>query len=121
MRSELYISDEHIISRAGFQTPNTMASGTRITELAALIAKKTAMIDEFLVGNDSPTPSLDADAPESLPIPAAAADIKAARLEVIEACSELAALLVGPRELLRVNVSYNGVGSCCCIRDHESS
>ncbi|KAI1204780.1 S-adenosyl-L-methionine-dependent methyltransferase [Annulohypoxylon truncatum] len=78
-----------------------MASTNRIIELSSLIARETALINDFLVKNNLPTPSLDADALQSIPIPDSATDIEAARTAVIEACSELKALMTGPKELLR--------------------
>lgn len=86
-----------------------MASTTRIVELSLLIARETAKVDDFLVSNNLPTPSLDEDALQSIPIPDEFADIKAARLAVIEACSELKDLLTGPKELLRFKVAYPSI------------
>jgi hypothetical protein len=77
----------------------------RITQLSAIIAKNTAIIDDYLMSNDQPTPSLGPEALWSLPIPDDAVDIKAARLAVMEACSELKALVTGPKELLRFSAS----------------
>ncbi|CAJ2502041.1 Uu.00g048940.m01.CDS01 [Anthostomella pinea] len=78
-----------------------MASANKIMELSMLIASKTAIVNDFLTSNKSPTPSLDADALQSIPIPDEATEIKAARLSVIEVCSELEALMTGPKELVR--------------------
>jgi hypothetical protein len=83
-----------------------MASTNRITELSSIIAKNTALIDDYLTSKNHPTPSLDASALWVLPIPEDAVDIKAARQSVMEACSELQALVTGPRELLRFNASF---------------
>ncbi|KAK8110682.1 O-methyltransferase-domain-containing protein [Apiospora kogelbergensis] len=77
------------------------AATTRIAELSSLIARETAKLDEFLRAENLPTPSLDENALESLPIPDRRPDIKEARLSVMEACSELKDLLTGPKELLR--------------------
>ncbi|KAK8088423.1 hypothetical protein PG997_003384 [Apiospora hydei] len=78
-----------------------MASMTRIIELSQLIATETAKVDSFLGSRNLPTPSLDEDALQTIPIPDELTDIKAARLAVIEACSELKDLMTGPKELLR--------------------
>ncbi|XXH02516.1 hypothetical protein Hte_008892 [Hypoxylon texense] len=78
-----------------------MASTDRIIELSSLIAKETAVINDFLVQNQLPTPSLDAHALKSIPIPEDATEVQAARSAVIEACSELKALMTGPKELLK--------------------
>lgn len=77
----------------------------RITELSTIIAKNTAIIDDYLTSTCQPTPSLGPESLRALPIPEDAVDIKAARLAVMEACSELKALMTGPKELLRFNAS----------------
>jgi hypothetical protein len=81
-----------------------MSSPSRISQLSTLIAEHTAVTNNFFVENKLPTPSFEADALWSLPIPDDAEEIKAARLAVIEACAELQALMTGPKEFLRVNV-----------------
>ncbi|KAI1367594.1 S-adenosyl-L-methionine-dependent methyltransferase [Xylaria arbuscula] len=78
-----------------------MTAKNKIVELSSFIAQQTALIDSFFEQNKLPTPSLEPDALPLLPIPDNAPDIKAARAAVINACSELKALLTGPRELLR--------------------
>ncbi|KAI1387569.1 S-adenosyl-L-methionine-dependent methyltransferase [Hypoxylon trugodes] len=78
-----------------------MASPNRIVELSSLIAKETAVIDGFLTRNQLPTPSLDAYALKSIPIPEEATEIHTARRALIEACSELKALMTGPKDLLK--------------------
>ncbi|OTA92758.1 hypothetical protein M434DRAFT_31515 [Hypoxylon sp. CO27-5] len=78
-----------------------MASTNKIIELSSLIAEKTAVVNDFLVRNKLPTPSLDADALCSIPIPEDATEVKEARAAVIDACSELKALMTGPKELLK--------------------
>lgn len=99
---------------------NKMASINRIIELSSLIAKETAIINTFFVNSGSPTPSLDADALQSLPIPDDAKDIKVSRLAVIEACSELKALMTGPRELLRFKVcSYVSICNSIWLMSNE--
>ncbi|KAI1333054.1 S-adenosyl-L-methionine-dependent methyltransferase [Xylariaceae sp. FL0255] len=74
---------------------------TRITELSSLISTQTTLIDNYFRQNGLATPLLEPDALHVLPIPDEAADILSARTEVIAACSELQALLTGPRELVR--------------------
>ncbi|KAF7532284.1 hypothetical protein G7054_g8114 [Neopestalotiopsis clavispora] len=78
-----------------------MSSTNRIVELSSIIARDTAVINDFLIAAKAPTPSLDEGALQSIPIPDDAKDIKAARTAVLEACAELKALLTGPKELLR--------------------
>ncbi|KAI0799031.1 S-adenosyl-L-methionine-dependent methyltransferase [Xylaria sp. FL0064] len=80
-----------------------MASANRIIELSSLIAQQTAIINDFFEQRGLPTPSLGPNAPHLLSIPDEAPGVKAARLQVIEACSELKALITGPRELLKFN------------------
>ena len=81
-----------------------MSSASKIVQLSALIAKHTTTINNFFVENKLPTPSFEADALWSLPIPDDAEEVKSARLAVIEACAELQALVTGPKEFLYVNV-----------------
>ncbi|KAI6089775.1 S-adenosyl-L-methionine-dependent methyltransferase [Hypoxylon rubiginosum] len=78
-----------------------MTSTNRIIELSSLIAKNTAIVNGFLVNNNLPTPSLDADALWSMPIPEDATEVIKARVTVIDACSELEALMTGPKQLLK--------------------
>ncbi|KAI0151771.1 S-adenosyl-L-methionine-dependent methyltransferase [Xylariaceae sp. FL1272] len=80
-----------------------MMSTNRIAQLSTLIARNTALIDDYFVKNKQPSPSLEADALPELPIADDAVDIKAARSAVIEACAELKALLTGPKEMLSFN------------------
>jgi hypothetical protein len=82
-----------------------MSAPNRISQLSALITEHTANINNFFVDNELPTPSFEADALWSLPIPDDAEEIKAARLAIIEACAELQALVTGPRDFLHVNVT----------------
>jgi len=82
-----------------------MAGPNRIIELSTLIARKTAKLNDFFVQNSLPTPSLEADALWSLPIPEGATDLEASRLAVISACSELKALMTGPKALLYFKAS----------------
>ena len=83
-----------------------MPTPNRIIELSTLIAKETAKLNQFFEQNALPTPSLEADALWSLPIPEDATDLKASRLAVISACSELKALMTGPKALLHFKVRY---------------
>lgn len=81
-----------------------MSSTNRIIELSSIIARETAVVNDYLVLSQIKTPSLDADALHTIPIPDDAKDVKAARTAVIEACAELKALLTGPKELLKFPV-----------------
>lgn len=82
-----------------------MASKNRITQLSSIIATNTEKVDKYLTENNLPTPSLDASAP-NYPIPEnAPVDIKAACAALVEAASEINAIMTGPRELVRFPVS----------------
>lgn len=74
---------------------------SRIAELASIIARKTAKVDEYLQSHDRPSPSFDVDCPPDLGIPPHATEIEEARMEAIEASIELQELLQGPASLLR--------------------
>jgi hypothetical protein len=89
-----------------------MSDPNRISQLSALIAEHTANINDFFVKNKLPTPSFEADALWSLPIPDDAEEIKLARLAIIEACAELQALVTGPKDFLHVNVKQFRRYSC---------
>lgn len=81
-----------------------MSSPSRISQLSKIISEHTATINNFFADNNLPTPSFEADALWSLPIPEDATNIKAARLAIISACAELQALVTGPKDYLTVNV-----------------
>jgi hypothetical protein len=81
-----------------------MASNNKIVRLSTAISGHTQIMDEYLTSNNLPTPSLDATAhthniPEDAPH-----HIKNAAQSLIEASSELKALIEGPRELVRFPV-----------------
>lgn len=84
-----------------------MSSPNRIVELSSIIAKETAKLDSFFTESGLPTPSLEPDALWSLPIPESATDLEESRVAVMEACTELNALLTGPKVLLRRDVSMS--------------
>lgn len=90
-----------------------MAKVTRIRELSESIAKHTAVIDDYFIQHNLPTPSFDADALWELPIPDDATEIKAARNAVIHACLELEQLLTAPKKLLNFPVSACRM-TCVC-------
>ena len=70
---------------------------TRITELASIIASKTALIDTHLTAQGLPSPSFDPDSPPQLLNQGSIAE---ARRIVLEATDELHALIQGPVGLL---------------------
>ena len=76
----------------------------RVAELATIIAEKTKLVDDYLTHNELPTPSLKVGAPGKLPIPETANEVEEARMTVIEATTELKALMLGPLGLLRPGV-----------------
>ena len=81
-----------------------MSQSRRINELADIIAKNTAIVDAFLESKNLPTPTLGVDALPRLPIPEENADVEEARLAVVEASTEMKALMTGPSMLLRPEV-----------------
>lgn len=80
---------------------------SRITELASIIASRTAKVDEYLRSHNRPSPSFDIDNPPDLGIPIDAVDIDEARVEAIEASIELQELLQGPASLLSPIVRFS--------------
>ncbi|KAI0880245.1 S-adenosyl-L-methionine-dependent methyltransferase [Annulohypoxylon maeteangense] len=87
-----------------------MASPNRIVELSSTIARETAKLDSFFTENGLPTPSLEADALWTLPIPESAKDLQMSRVAIMEACTELKALVTGPKTLLRSDwTAYSSV------------
>ncbi|KAF1841298.1 S-adenosyl-L-methionine-dependent methyltransferase [Cucurbitaria berberidis CBS 394.84] len=87
-----------------------MASQKRIVKLSSIIASNTTTLNNFLVENNLPEPSFEADALWALPIPDDNVDVKAARIAIIDSCIELQALVTGPKELLRYDaVAYVSV------------
>jgi hypothetical protein len=79
-------------------------SPSRISFLSAAIAEHASTIEDFLAEKKLPSPSFEEDALWSLPIPDDAKDVKAARVALIEACSELQDLVTGPKNILNINV-----------------
>lgn len=80
-----------------YQSPSTMASTSRIIELARSIAKNAAAVDAYLQENglsERAEGSSDIDTAPWMPIPDAAAD--QSRQSTMAACEELRALLGGP-------------------------
>ena len=74
---------------------------TRIVDLANLISKNTATLNEYLKVHSLPSPSFDVNAPKDLGIPADAMEIDTARKAALEASIELQDLLQGSISLLR--------------------
>lgn len=86
-------------------TRNCKMTPNRITELSSIISKNTQKVDDYLTNQELPTPSLDANA-SAYPVPNdAPTEIKEAAMTAADACKELDALMTGPRELVRFNVS----------------
>lgn len=81
-----------------------MSEEPKITHLANEIRRNTGLLADYFTAKDLPFPSLDASAALSVPIPEDELELQKARVSAIEACEELRALLMGPRELLAVNV-----------------
>ena len=75
-------------------------SASRISELAKVIAEKTAIVDDYLTTNGLPALSFDSQGPKKPPIPAHEIEIIAAQDEVIASTQELHDLMKGPDEML---------------------
>lgn len=74
---------------------------TSIKELTERIARNSALVEEWLSGNNLKAPSFDQDAEEEFPSTAGNTEIEAARLAVLEDTNTLHDMLLGPGEVLR--------------------
>jgi hypothetical protein len=75
---------------------------SRLSELSAIIAQKTAEIETYLAAKGLPQPSFHPDAPAELgPIAREDEDILKARVALIDATKELRNLAIGPDDSLR--------------------
>lgn len=74
---------------------------SRISELASIIAAKTAEIDLYTASETLPSPSFDADSPPKLLFHPRVA---ASRQAILEATDELHALMLGPVGILTPSV-----------------
>lgn len=72
-------------------------SATRILELASMIATSTAAVNDYLTSQNLPSPSFDVDIPPRLVLEAKIAEHRQA---ILEATSELHALMQGPIEII---------------------
>jgi len=85
-----------------------MPPTSRISELAAIIAENTAIVDEYLASNGLPTPSFEVDGPEVVPIPPQELNVLAAQDKAIGSTLELHELMKGPTEMLMgIGVSHS--------------
>ena len=78
---------------------STMASTSKLIELAATITRETEKLDRYMKENGLPTPSFEVDAPSNFP--KLDGEIKKAREEVVRATKELGDLVTGPTESVR--------------------
>ena len=74
---------------------------SRISELASIIAAKTAEIDTYTASEGLPSPSFDADSPPRLLLHP---HVAASRQAILEATDELHALMLGPVGILTPSV-----------------
>jgi hypothetical protein len=75
---------------------------SRLSELSAIIAEKTAVIEAYLAAKGLPQPSFHPNAPVELgPIAREDEHILKARVAIIDATKELRDLAVGPDDSLR--------------------
>lgn len=86
-----------------------------IKDLALIISKNTAVVEQYLSLNDLPHPSFGVDAPGGSLVPRDDVDIEAARLAVIEATSKLHDLMLGPREYLQSFAVHLSVIVCLVL------
>ena len=73
---------------------------TRITELANLIASKTAIVNEYFEFHGIPSPTFDINGTTKILIPVQLKEIVKAHNDVLEATRELHALMQGPRAMI---------------------
>lgn len=71
---------------------------SRIATLAFIVATNTAKYDDYLSSHSLPSPSFDKETPFRLELPD---EITRARDAVLEASTELQALILGPVEFLQ--------------------
>ncbi|KAJ4298318.1 hypothetical protein N0V90_006218 [Kalmusia sp. IMI 367209] len=84
-----------------------MSDEPKIIQLAREISQKTSILSDYFAAHDLPFPSLDASAALSVQIPEDNIELQKARVTAVEACEELRAILMGPRELLALNWTAN--------------
>ena len=70
-----------------------MADQSRILKLASVIESRTLQLDNYYKSHSLPSPKLSVDADPGLPLPES---LSKSRDEVLDASSELQALLAGP-------------------------
>lgn len=101
--------DRHHFHEAFYINANniTNMAPNKIVELSSIISSNTQKVNDYLEKQGLPTPSLDASAPAYPLRDDAPTYIKDAALAAADACSELNALMTGPRELIRFNVSIS--------------
>lgn len=73
---------------------------SRIVELSNRIAANTAILNDYLVSHDLPTPSFDENGPKDTLVPKDELEVESARVAIIDDTQELRRLALGPREYL---------------------
>ncbi|KAI1207204.1 sterigmatocystin 8-O-methyltransferase [Annulohypoxylon truncatum] len=86
------------------------SSASRLSQLAALIRESVTKLEETLSAQGFQSPSLDEDAPQSLP-----RDTVDMRDVIIDCAAELQALLLGPLEIIYRNGAHNNCVSLQAI------
>lgn len=93
-----------------------MAKQSRILELVSVIESRTLLLEEYFRNHDLPEPSLTVHAQPRLPLPP---DLAKSREEVLDASSELQALLQGPlahlTRLTSPTASISPTADCCSL------
>jgi hypothetical protein len=103
----LHLADITLIEPEHNHIHSHVMAPNKISELSTIIFTNTQKVDTYLTDRNLPTPSLDASA-SAYPIPDdAPTEIKEAAVTAAEAYNELNALMTGPRELVRFNVSLH--------------
>jgi hypothetical protein len=77
-----------------------MSKSTRITELASIILKSTAIVNDYFESRELPTPSFDVSGPSKIAFAPQDKRIADAQMRVLEATDELHRLMQGPTTML---------------------
>lgn len=93
-----------------------MPPSRSITEIAAIIAENTAVVDEYFSSNGIPTPSFSVDGPARVRIPPTETKVAEAHATVLGATMELHNLMLGPEAMLmNINVGLHLACLLVCL------
>ena len=103
-------NDNHSHSSCVSQQLSEIMSSSRLVQLAESVLRSAKALEAHFEQNNLPTPSFDADSPADFGISATgSSNAENARVEAIEAATELADLLQGPIAFLRPIVRPSGL------------